>query len=45
MVLNINNNDNETVKLNDQFWKSIINNNEEKYYNNVWVETLLGDTL
>ena len=25
-----NNNDNETVKLNDQFWKSIINNNEEK---------------
>ena len=25
-----NNSDNETVKLNDQFWKSIINNNEEK---------------
>ena len=25
-----NNNDNDFAKLNDQFWKSIVNNNEEK---------------
>ena len=28
--LNRNNNDNDSAKLNDQFWKSIVNNNKEK---------------